>query len=435
LEAIIAAIIFLVTIFFVVTGIIDRAVAAITGAILMVLFGVMDEATAFFSVDWNIIALLIGIWIIATYFNKTGIPSVLAAKVVELSRNKMALFMSLIGLLAGFLSTFLDNVIVVLMMAPIIVPYVKAMRLKATPFILFAALSANFMGTALLLGDLPPQMLHSVTGIEFTEFIWQFNRPSSFPILTTTFILTVLFFYMFRFKREYLHVKIDRLKKEGRDPAIKDRKFAYIVVVMFILTITAMALRQFIGVKLGFIAITGAAMLMVILEALGRRITKPSFGEILMDLDWKAVFFYISLFILVGGIEEAGIIKLIADSLSPILVKPVLGPTILYWTTVPIVGIVEHDAYILTFLHIIKDVATGINPWPYYWILLWAGTLGSNLTMVGAPALYVALNICEKEDGKKVEIGEFFSYTIPFVVLSAIINYILAMAIWVLYPI
>ena len=434
MEVIIAAIIFLGTIFFIVTGIIDRAIAAITGAILMVLFGVMDETTAFFSVDWNIITLLIGIWIIATYFNKTGIPSVLAVKVVELSKNKMAFFMSLIGLLAGFLSTFLDNVIVVLMMAPIIVPFIKSMKLKATPFILFAALSANFMGTALLLGDLPPQMLHSVTGIEFTEFIWQFNRPSSFPILTATFILTVLFLYIFKFKKEFLHVKVDRLGKGSLDSKIKDRKFALIVVMIFMLTITAMALRQFIGVKLGFIAIAGAVVLMVTLEALGRWIRKPSFGEILLDMDWKAVFFYISLFILVGGIENAGLIKLIADSLSPVLIKPVLGPTILYWTTLPIVGIVEHDAYILTFLHIIKDLPAGINPWPYYWVLLWAGTLGSNLTMVGAPALYVALNICEKEDGKKVGMGEFFGYTIPFVISSSIINYTLAMAIWVLYP-
>ena len=133
-----------------------------------------------------------------------------------------------------------------------------------------------------------------------------------------------------------------------------------------------------------------------------------------------------------GSIDEAGIIMMISKQLLPLMNEPLTGATALYWATVPVVGVVEHDAYILTFLYVIRDMASVLNPWPYYWILLWAGTLGSNLTMVGAPALYVALNICEKEDKAKVSLKEFFGYTIPFVIISAVINYILAMVIWVL---
>ena len=110
-----------------------------------------------------------------------------------------------------------------------------------------------------------------------------------------------------------------------------------------------------------------------------------------------------------------------------------LGATLLYWVTVPIVGIVEHDAYILTFLYTIRDLeAEGIAPWPLYWMLLWSGTLGSNLTVAGAPALFAALNICEREEKRKVSLREFLSWSVPFVVVSNVVCYAIGMVIWVL---
>ena len=99
----------------------------------------------------------------------------------------------------------------------------------------------------------------------------------------------------------------------------------------------------------------------------------------------------------------------------------------------PIVGLVEHDAYILTFLHTIKDLAkAGVEPWPLYWMVLWSGTLGSNLTIAGAPALYVALSLGEKEEGRKVSLKEFLKWSIPFTLVCSLICYILSMLIWVL---
>jgi Na+/H+ antiporter NhaD/arsenite permease-like protein len=106
---------------------------------------------------------------------------------------------------------------------------------------------------------------------------------------------------------------------------------------------------------------------------------------------------------------------------------------VLYWVTVPIVGLVEHDAYILTFLYTIRDMAQGgIEPWPLYWMLLWAGTLGSNLTVAGAPALYVALSLAEKEEGRRVSLREFLAWSVPFTLLCSGICYVLGMLIWVL---
>ncbi|MFC2071927.1 SLC13 family permease [Chloroflexota bacterium] len=436
----IALVTFLVIIGLIIWGKLDRAVIGGIGVALMVFLGVMTETEAFLFVDWNVIAILFAIWIIAIYFGKTGIPQYLAVIILKISGRNIALFLVLMGVIASFISMFVDNVVVILMMAPVILCVTKKLKLPSFPFIIFLALGANFMGTALLLGDLPPQMLHSVSGIEFPEFIWQLGRPSSFFILTITFLLAAYLLYLFKFKKMYGGRVIDNAAFEeltSINPLehIKNKKFAWVVIAGFFATILAMSFRQVIGLRLGFIALTGMIVLVLIMEMCHKKLECPSIEEVLAELDWRALFFYVTLFSLVGAIDHVGIIKMIADAMAPFIAgNIILGTSILYWVTIPIVGIVEHDAYILVFLHLIRDLAasTGVNPWPLYWALLWAGTLGSNLTVAGAPALFVALNICEREDSCKIDLKEFFSYTIPFVFITEIICFVLALFIWII---
>jgi len=435
-----ALIIFVVAVGLIIWGKVDRAVIGILGTALMVLFGVMTEGEAFMFVDWNVIAILFSIWIIATYFGKSGIPQYLAIMMLRLSRNNIALFLTLMGMISGFISMFVDNVVVILMMSPVILYVTQKMKLASFPFIIMVGLCANFMGTALLLGDLPPQMLHSVAKIEFPEFIWQMGRPSSFPILTVTFMATLFLFYQFRFKKMYASGSADRAAIKdisATNPAdhIKNKAFAGIVVGLFLATILAMSLRQFIDLHLGFIALTGMIVLVLTMEILQKRLGSPGFEEVLGELDWRALLFYVTLFALVGGIDHAGLIKIIADAMSPFVQSNlILGTSLIYWVTAGIVGVVEHDAYILVFLYLIRDLAASasLDPWPLWWAMLWAGTLGSNLTVAGAPALFVAQNICEREDSCRIDLKQFFSYTIPFVVVTLGICYILMLLIWVI---
>ncbi|MCX8114770.1 MAG: SLC13 family permease, partial [Burkholderiaceae bacterium] len=187
----IALAIFAVTILAVITNVIDGAVAALIGVAAMIWVGVMTEVEAFQLVDWNVMAILVSIWIIAGYFGKTGVPSWLSVQALRLSGGRPGLLVMILSVLAGVISMFVDNVVVILMMAPVALPLARAMKLPVTPVVLMIGFAANFMGTALLLGDLPPQMLHSVSGAEFRDFIWQHGRPSSFPILMTTFAVTL----------------------------------------------------------------------------------------------------------------------------------------------------------------------------------------------------------------------------------------------------
>jgi Na+/H+ antiporter NhaD/arsenite permease-like protein len=428
----IALAIFAVSIVVVVTNVIDGTIAALIGVVAMIWFGVMTEVDAFGLVDWNVMAILVSIWIIAGYFGKSGIPSWLSVQALKLSGGHPGLLVMILAMLAGVISMFVDNVVVILMMAPVALPLARALSLPVTPVVLMIGFAANFMGSALLLGDLPPQMLHSVSGAEFGDFIWQHGRPSSFPILMVTFAITLGAMYAYGF-RSHQRKAVD-LAALGIATHIPNRAFAGIVVAGFLLTVVAMAFRQALDVKLGFIALTGAVTLVLVLEVFRKRLRSPEFEEIVGELDWRAIFFYMALFALVGGLEKMHLIDLLADWLRPAFADNLaLGATLLYWITIPIVGVVEHDAYILTFLYTIRDMqADGIPPWPLWWMLLWSGTLGSNLTVAGAPALFAALNICEREEKRKVSLREFLSWSVPFALISAAVCYVLGMLIWVL---
>ena len=423
---------FATTIVVVITNVVDSAVAALIGVVVMVWIGVMSDVDAFGLVDWNVMAILVSVWIIASYFGKTGVPSWLSVQALRLSGGRPGVLVMILSALAGAISMFVDNVVVILMMAPVALPLARALRLPVTPLVLMIGFSANFMGSAMLLGDLPPQMLHSVAGAEFMDFFWQHGRPSSFPILVVTFAITLGAMYAYGF-RGYGRQAVDPAHL-GVETRIPNKLFAAVVVGWFLLTVLGMALRQVLGVKLGFIAMTGAVTLVLLLELLGERVRAPEFEKILAELDWRAIFFYIALFALVGGLERMHVLDALARQLRPVFTESfALGATLMYWVTLPIVGIVEHDAYILTFLHTIKELESdGVAPWPLWWMLLWSGTLGSNLTVAGAPALYAALNICQREENRKVSLREFLAWSVPFTLVAASVCYAIGMLIWVL---
>jgi len=415
----------------VVTNVVDGTLAALLGVAAMIWLGVMSEDDAFGYVDWNVMAILVAIWLIAGYFGRSGVPSWLSVQALRLSGGRPGLLVMILTFLAGVISMFVDNVVTILMMAPVALPLARALGIPAMPMILMIGFGANFMGTALIIGDLPPQMLHSVAGAEFFDFIWQSGRPSSFPILMTTFLATLGAMYAYGFRGRK---RVTDLGQLGVDARIANPLFAAVVVAWFIGTVVAMSLREYLGVKLGFIAMTGALSLVLVLALLGDRVKAASFEEMIQELDWRAIFFYIALFALVGGLEKSHLLDLLAQRMIPLFRENyALGATVLYWVTVPIVGLVEHDAYILTFLYAIRDLGqAGVEPWPLYWMLLWSGTLGSNLTVAGAPALYVALSLAEKAEKRKVSLREFLAWSIPFTIVCSLVCYLLGMLIWVL---
>ena len=150
--------VFTATIITIVINKLDATVAALLGVAVMIWMGTMTDIEAAKLVDWNVMAILIGIWVIAGYFGKSGVPSWLSVKALEMSGGRPGLLVMILSMLTGILSMFIDNVVCILMMAPVALPLARAMGIPATPLVLMIGFSANFMGTSLLLGDQSPPL-------------------------------------------------------------------------------------------------------------------------------------------------------------------------------------------------------------------------------------------------------------------------------------
>jgi Na+/H+ antiporter NhaD/arsenite permease-like protein len=178
--------IFVAAVVAIITRVIDEGVSALIGLLLMILFTSYSPEQAFRAVDWNVIFILLGMWLITAYMIEGGMAEAIVSTIAQRSKSYHALLISM-AIVAGFVSMFVDNVLVILLFGSITIE--AARRSNANPVLaaLLIGFSANFMGTALLMGDLPPQLLHSIARAEFLDFVWHQGRPSSFPLLTITF--------------------------------------------------------------------------------------------------------------------------------------------------------------------------------------------------------------------------------------------------------
>ena len=299
--------VFAVTIIAIVINKLDATVAALLGVVVMVWMGTMTEVEAAQLVDWNVMAILVGIWIIAGYFGRTGVPSWLSVQSLKLSGGRPGLLILVLSMLTGLLSMFIDNVVCILMMAPVALPLARALGIPATPLVLMIGFSANFMGTALLLGDLPPQMLHSVAGAEFFDFIWQHGRPSSFPILMADLRHHAGVHVRLRLPP---HRQADggrRRQRQVRHPgsAVRHHHGRHVPAHRARDGDARGARRQARLHRAHRRHHPGARSSR---SSATRLKEAPSFEHIVQELDWRAVFFYIALFALVGGLEKTHIL-------------------------------------------------------------------------------------------------------------------------------
>lgn len=423
--------IFSVTIAFVVWGIIERSLVSLLGALALGLTGIMGFHDAVGYVDWDVLSILLGMWILAEYMSDAGLPQILTRMVASRVRSQ-ASFIVGVALAAGFASMLVDNVLIVLLFGAIVARVSIKSGVDPLMPVMLVSLNANFMGTALLLGDLPPQLLHSVAGAEFLDFIWMDGRPSSFLLLTATFLILNLGIYRLlasRLPGDLGEVEIEDKVKPGQLKAS---------LVVFTFTVIGMALRPDISkwlgyeVTLGEIALGGGLTMALIGEIMRSR-GYAGFDNILSKVEWNALLFYASLFILVGGLEHVGIIERIAEEMIPLITSGRFEAyTIFYWVIGILGGFIEHDALLLTFFKAIHTSAleAGMSPWPYLWGTAWSGTLGSNLTLAGAPAIYVALLVVRRESGKDYRGLGVLRLTVPYALASLGIHYLISTLFW-----
>ncbi|MBL6965736.1 MAG: ArsB/NhaD family transporter [Anaerolineales bacterium] len=401
--------IFLITYALIVSERVHRTISALLGGVAMILFGVLPQAQAFHAVDWNVIFLLAAMMIIANVLKETGLFQWIALQAVRLGKGDPFRVLVILSLVTAVTSAFLDNVTIVVLVAPVTLFVASNLRVNPVPFLIAEILASNIGGMATLVGDPPNILIGSAAEIDFLTFIANMG-PISLIIL-----LAFIGLSRFLFKND---LKTD--KKASVDIQALDTSALITDPVLLRKSLVVMG-----GVIAGFlahgalhlepatIALTGATLLML----WGR--SDPHY--LLRDIEWTTLFFFFGLFITVEAVVEAGIIETIAQAALKLTGGSLpLTSMLLLWFSAVASGIVDNIPYTATIIPLVQSLGQAMPADPLWWSLALGACLGGNFTLVGAAANVVVASLAEKS-GHPISFGRFLRYGAITTVMSLVL--------------
>jgi Na+/H+ antiporter NhaD/arsenite permease-like protein len=391
---------------------INRTSIALVGAVLLLLFNVITQEAAISYIDFNTIGLLLGMMIVVNIMKRSGIfeyIAIYAAKKVHGDPWKILVIFSII---TACFSALLDNVTTILLIVPIALVISDTLEINPTPFLLPLILVANIGGTATLIGDPPNIMIGSATGLGFMDFI-----KNLLPIVALIFLLT-LFVIKLISKKKF---KVDDSKKQkimqfDENLAIKDKALMIKSIAVLLLTILGFILHQKFGYESATVAFLGASVLLLI--------SRINPEEILIDIEWPTIFFFSALFVLVGSLEEVGVIGILAEKLIHLTKGNLFITTmVVLWGSAIASAFLDNIPFVATMIPLIKNIGvlTGINIVPLWWALSLGACLGGNGTLVGASANVIVSGMLEKH-GHKLSFIEYMKIGFPIMILSITVS-------------
>ena len=414
--AILAGIIFVVMYLFIVSEKIHRTIVAMMGAILMILTGVIGQEAAIHHIDFNTLGLLIGMMIIVTITGQTGLFNYIAiwsAKKAEANPVRILVYLAII---TAVFSALLDNVTTVLLMVPVTIGITNKLQVDPIPYLIVQILASNIGGTATLIGDPPNIMIGSaVKELTFSAFIDNLALISVINLIVVLTILTL-------FYRKGL-TTTDQLKRElmalDENTELKDYVLLKKCLTVLALTIIGFFLHQIFHIESSTVALAGAFVLLLI----GSR--DHSFLEHAMEkVEWTTIFFFIGLFIAVGGLIEVGIIKQIAEYGIELTGGDVAKTSLLIlWLSAIVSSFLDNIPFVATMIPLIQDMgAMGVsNLEPLWWSLALGACLGGNGTIVGASANLIVAGMAA-ERGYNISFMRFFKVGFPVMLLTIVIS-------------
>lgn len=415
--AITALSIFIVVYIFIVSEKIHRTVIALTGAMLMILCGILTQEMAIHHIDFNTIGLLVGMMIVVSITGTTGLFNYLAiwaAKKVEAKPLKLLVALSL---LTGVCSAFLDNVTTVLLTVPLTFSITKKLNIPVKPFLIAQILSSNIGGTSTLIGDPPNIMIGSaVPEMDFMAFI------SNLGIVCIVIFAVTMTILLLLYRKQLVTVPQLQAKVMAMNEydEIKDSALLKKCLFVLFLIIVTFVLHSQLHLESATVALSGAAILMLISISRDER----KISKVLSNVEWLAIFFFAGLFILVGGLVETGVIKMMAERLLELTSGDLTKTTMLIlWLSAIASAFIDNIPFVATLIPMIKDMGTmGMsNLEPLWWALSLGACLGGNGTIIGASANVVVASMAAMY-GEKLSFGGYFVVAFPIMIISIVIS-------------
>ena len=382
----------------------------------MVLLGIMDQETALHHVDFNTLGLLVGMMVLVGVTSHTGLFDYVAIKAAKVAKAEPRRILIYLALITAVFSAFLDNVTTVLLMVPVTFSITQKLHIKPIPFLLTQIIASNIGGTATLIGDPPNIMIGSaVKELTFMAFIENLAPIALINLVVVIFLVEVLY-------GKTLHTTPElqaELMKMDEKKSLKNRGLLVRSLFVLALVILGFFTHSITHIESSMIALAGGFLLLLLAGGSHHLVESA-----MKSVEWATIFFFIGLFIAVGGLIETGIIGSLARQAVELTGGDVTSTSMLVlWLSAIVSSFLDNIPFVATMIPLIQDMGTmGVsNLEPIWWSLALGACLGGNGTLVGASANLIVAGLAA-ERGVKITFINYFKVGFPIMILTIVLS-------------
>lgn len=406
-----ALLIFLATYAIIISERVHRTIIALFGAASMVLIGIAmefyNQHGAIEAIDFNTIGLLIGMMIIVTITKHSGLFQFVAIKAAKLAGGDPWKILLLFALITAVFSALLDNVTTVLLMAPMTLVICANLKVNPIPFLISLVIASNIGGAATLVGDPPNILIGSAANLSFMQFVTNLGPIALVCIL----VLIPLAKKFYKKQIETSKENMQRIMKLNEYESLKDRlllkKSLFVIGVVLI----GFLLHGILGLEGATIAIFGASLLLLLDDT--------HFEKVFEEVEWTTIFFFVGLFILVGGLEHVGVMNWAAEKFLAFTDGNLTATALtILWSSAIFSALVDNIPFVATMIPLVENMAgtfSDLNP--LWWALALGADFGGNGTLIGASANLIVADIACKAN-YKITFTQFMKVGIPVMLLT-----------------
>ena len=372
-----------------------------------VLDGVLNPTYFVQYVDFNVIFLLVSMMIIVSITTRSGVFNYIANNLLKMTKGHPIAILAVLGIFTAVTSAFLDNVTTVILIMPITFFIAKELDIDPIPYLLTEIFASNIGGTATLIGDPPNIIIGSAAGFSFMDFV------NNLTVVIAIILVVVLALLSLIFKKK-LHASEEKMKEVANidnSNTIKDKALLIRSMTVLGLVILGFVTHDITHIETCVAAMLGASFLLLF--------EKPT--DILRDVEWNTIFFFIGLFIIIGGVEASGGIKLMAEWILKVTQgSQEAASMLILWASGVISGFIDNIPYTATMSPMLVEIEKAMGTdytTPLWWCLSLGACLGGNMTMIGAAANVIVSETSAKH-GHPMFFLRFMKYGVLVVLIS-----------------
>ena len=408
---IISIVIFLVVFALIISEKIHRTTAALAGAVVLILTGIVTFDVGMEHIDFGTLGVLVGMMIFVAVVKQSGIFEYIAIKTAKLAKGNPWIIMVLFCIITAVLSAFLDNVTTVLLVGPVTFTVCKMLKMSPVPYFIVEIMASNIGGTATLIGDPPNIMIGMQAGLTMLDFI-VYNGPAIVLIMVAAI---AMFYVLYGKNMSATSEEMESIMHLHAHEAITNKRLFHQSVAMTLIVALAFVFHSVLGVEPSVVALTAAAVMLIISSA--------EIEKVLLDVEWATIGFFAGLFIVVGGLVETGVIDMLANGLIDITGgDTMITIIVLVWASAIISSFLDNIPMVATLIPIILAIGnTGVDIMPYWWAISLGACIGGIGTQIGASANDV-LSGMSKTYGYPITFMEYTKVGFPMMLVFTAIS-------------